>query len=79
MGYILALDQDLNKSIDIDNVDIIINDDIKLTRDLTVLPDDWVGDQAYVFPTDGSDQLILTPFLDAGQNGAKYRVWIPGK
>lgn len=77
--YILALDQDLNKNIDIDNISISIFDGIKLTKDMMALPEDWLGNQAYVIQMNGSEKLILTPFLDAGQHGSKYRVWIPGR
>jgi uncharacterized protein len=76
--YILALDQELNKNIDIDNISISNINDVRLIKNLNALPAEWLGNQAYIIETNNSEKLVLTPFLDSGQLGSKYRVWIPG-
>ena len=76
--YILALDQQLNPNVDIDQVKINPAEDIELNSVSQLLPQDWEGNQAYSIESEGSGRLMLVPFLDAGQDGAKYRVWIPG-
>ncbi|HZK93063.1 MAG TPA: beta-L-arabinofuranosidase domain-containing protein [Prolixibacteraceae bacterium] len=76
--YILALDQLLNPKIDIDQVTLSNATEMKLKPAGKSLPKSWMGDQAYSIETKDSRSLILTPFLDAGQDGSKYRVWISG-
>jgi DUF1680 family protein len=76
--YVLALDQNLNEDIDIDQVKINNSADIKLKQAGKLLPQGWQGGQAYLMELEDSQSLVLTPFLDAGQHGSKYRVWISG-
>jgi uncharacterized protein len=76
--YILAIDQSLNPNIDIDKVKISNASEKKLTKVNDVLPKDWIGNQAFTIESADSKKLILTPFLDAGQDGEKYRVWLNG-
>lgn len=77
--YILALDQELNANIDIDQVKISTPIKIKLIQTNRSLPKDWSGNQAYSIESKDLQPLIFTPFMDAGQNGSKYRVWISGE
>jgi DUF1680 family protein len=74
--YILALDQSLNPNIDIDKIKINNRSEIKLIKANGALPKEWTGNQAFTIQSADSKKIILTPFLDAGQDGAKYRVWI---
>jgi hypothetical protein len=76
--YVLALDQQLNANLDIDQVKISNGNDITLRQASQSLPQDWAGNQAYTIESKDSQRLRLVPFLDAGQDGSKYRVWIPG-
>jgi hypothetical protein len=41
------------------------------------LPVEWVGHQAYSYTQDDGKKIVLVPFADAGQTGAKIQVWIP--
>jgi DUF1680 family protein len=41
------------------------------------LPSQWIGHQAYIYMEDNGKKLVLVPFADAGQTGAKTQVWIP--
>ncbi len=73
--YILALDQALNQAIDIDQVKVA--NPIDISRSSQSMPKTWIGNQVYSIESIDSQKLILTPFLDVGQHGSKYRVWIP--
>jgi uncharacterized protein len=45
-----------------------------------VLPNGWIGNQAYILRTNGANkkqQFILVPFADAGQFGSRTNVWLP--
>ena len=75
--YVLALDRELNPGIDIDQVEINSDTGINLKQAKQLLPKGWIGDQAYSIESKDSKELVLIPFMDAGQNGSKYRVWIP--
>jgi hypothetical protein len=72
--YVLALDQQLTP--DIDQIKINNTLKMKLKPVNRLLPHNWVGNQAFLIESKDSRPLILTPFLDAGQEGSKYRVWI---
>jgi uncharacterized protein len=76
--YILALDQELNPAINIDLVKIKDGQQLQLIQSNNALPKDWSGNQAFTIESADSKKLVLTPFLDAGQDGSKYRVWIAG-
>jgi hypothetical protein len=75
---VFALDEELNPGIDVEkaNLGTINASDVKLVPDR--LPKDWIGDLAYAIPTAGVGQkdLIFVPFLDAGQNGSMFAVWV---
>ncbi|HEY4936312.1 MAG TPA: hypothetical protein VII44_07020, partial [Puia sp.] len=75
---ILSVDSSLNRinpvyisGKQLQNRKIILNDDV------SVLPDRWIGRQAYSFMEGNGNNLVLVPFADAGQTGAKTQVWIP--
>jgi uncharacterized protein len=48
-----------------------------LYEDSATLPPQWIGHQAYSYMEDNGKKLVLVPFADAGQTGAKTQVWIP--
>jgi DUF1680 family protein len=50
---------------------------IILKENSSVLPDGWIGNQAYSFSESNGSNLVLVPFADAGQTGSKTQVWIP--
>jgi DUF1680 family protein len=50
---------------------------IILSENTSVLPDGWIGNQAYSFAEGNGSELVLVPFADAGQTGSKTQVWIP--
>jgi uncharacterized protein len=50
---------------------------IILSENSSVLPDGWIGSQAYSFAEGNGSNLVLVPFADAGQTGSKTQVWIP--
>ena len=80
--YILAADQYLNKTWGEKVISSIDSgcDNAVLQSDKNVLPANWIGRQAFrVDATNGKENvapLILVPFADAGQTGAKVRVWV---
>jgi uncharacterized protein len=49
---------------------------IILSETSSVLPDGWIGSQAYSFAEGNGSNLVLVPFADAGQTGSKTQVWI---
>jgi DUF1680 family protein len=49
---------------------------IILSENSSVLPDGWIGSQAYSFAEGNGSNLVLVPFADAGQTGSKTQVWI---
>ena len=75
---VFALDEELNPGIDVEQAALgtINPDEAKLVSDR--LPEDWIGDLAYAIPAAGPDakELIFVPFLDAGQNGSMFAVWV---
>jgi len=50
---------------------------VVLDEDSAILPVQWIGHQAYSFMQDDGKKLVLVPFADAGQTGAKMQVWLP--
>jgi DUF1680 family protein len=50
---------------------------IILSENSSVLPDGWIGSQAYSFSEGNGSDLVLVPFSDAGQTGSKTQIWIP--
>jgi DUF1680 family protein len=50
---------------------------IILSENSSVLPDGWIGSQAYSLAEGNGSKLVLVPFADAGQTGSKTQVWIP--
>ena len=53
------------------------NQKIILSTNLSVLPANWIGNQAYSFIENSKTKLVLVPFSDAGQTGSRTQVWIP--
>ena len=50
---------------------------IIFTESTGLLPVQWIGHQAYSFTESDGNKLVLVPFADAGQYGAKTQVWLP--
>lgn len=84
---VLAFDSSLN-------IDLIKKYQFEFNQKLTVekptsmtnpgvLPEQWIGKQAYSVPITGSkhvdekEQLTLVPFADASQTGGAIKVWMP--
>ncbi len=80
--YVLAADQYLNSEWgeDFTSVEVSGNANIGLQSNENGLPVNWIGKQAFrVQATNGKQNempLVLVPFADAGQTGAKSQVWI---
>jgi DUF1680 family protein len=74
---VFALDGELNPGIDVEKVELETVDISKVKPVHEKLPKDWIGDLAFAIPAAGNDvPLIFVPFLDAGQNGSMFAVWV---
>jgi DUF1680 family protein len=78
---VFALDEELNPGIDVEKIKLGTLDINKVKQVPNQLPDGWIGDLAYTVPAAGKagTNLILVPFLDAGQNGSMFAVWVQSK
>jgi uncharacterized protein len=75
---VFALDEELNPGIDVEKVKLkTINvADVKPAKER--LPEGWIGNLSYALPAAAPEakELIFVPFLDAGQHGSKFAVWV---
>jgi hypothetical protein len=75
------LDEELNPGVDVEKVKL---GSINVT-DVKPVPErllqNWIGDLAYAIPSADSNakELYFVPFLDAGQNGSMFAVWVEAK
>lgn len=78
---VFALDEDLNPGIDVEKIKLGTLDISKVKQVPEQLPHGWIGDLAYAIPAAGKagTNLIFVPFLDAGQNGSMFAVWVEGE
>jgi DUF1680 family protein len=81
--YILSVDSSLNASFGADNIICLLPKySIPVLQNAKEkLPVQWIGKQAYSLTvTTGkglTDTLVLVPFCDASQTGARAQVWLP--
>jgi DUF1680 family protein len=75
---VFALDEEINPGIDVEKIELGTIDVNKIKPIPEKLPEDWIGDLAYAVPAAGNDgkDLIFIPFLDAGQHGSMFAVWV---
>jgi DUF1680 family protein len=75
---VFALDEELNPGIDVEKIKLGTIDINKVKQVSEQLPEGWIGEIAYAIPAAGEDatDLIFVPFLDAGQNGSMFAVWV---
>jgi DUF1680 family protein len=77
---VFALDEELNPGIDVEKIELGSIDVSRVKSVPEKLPEGWIGDLAYAIPAAGNDiPLIFVPFLDAGQNGSMFAVWVKSK
>jgi len=76
---VLALDAELNSG-RLEEAALPGKSELNLIPAADKLPAGWAGQQAYALaaarPKGG--ELLLVPFMDAGQHRSQYRVWIRG-
>lgn len=71
---VLSVDKNLNNDINLE--DISLNSKvIQLESTPSVLPEKWVGSEAYQLKT-GNKNIILVPFADASQTGGTITTWL---
>ncbi len=79
---VLSVDQTLNQNTNIDSLTFNIPDSksFLLQNAQQILPENWIGKQAYSletkYQTDKIKKVFLVPFSDAGQTGANSFVWL---
>jgi hypothetical protein len=76
---ILAVDGLLSKLDDAGQAAIDLEQAMILQPVSGILPNGWVGNQAYVCPSlqsQAGKPVVLVPFSDAGQTGGDIRIWI---
>ncbi len=78
---VLAVDSVLNPSYkNSSSVYFNRNAEIEVKDVNNILPNGWVGKQAYAVTLEinkQKQQLVLVPFADAGQQSSRLQVWIP--
>lgn len=76
---VLAIDGFLSKLDNAGQVTLDVEQPLKLQPVDDVLPNGWVGNQAYflsALKSPAGEPVIVVPFSDAGQTGGDIRVWI---
>jgi hypothetical protein len=76
---VLAIDGSLSKLDDTGQARLDVKEAVRLQPVDDLLPNGWVGNQAYVcsaLKSPAGRPAVLVPFSDAGQTGGDLRVWI---